>query len=164
MPAQTQKAAPPPAPPAPPKASDATAATRSLIREIASQRSRQTTVLTRRRDKLTPGSMDWPTNQNSGTALTQPLTPIANPSPNPVFTPPLAGQPILDSGFASPDYGGPTPSPTGGVYTGANDWLDNLNPVNPLSPTFGGESPFFPTPPAVDDHTEEYTPHLSYLL
>lgn len=53
---QTAPSAPKtPAPPTPPNASEGTAATRALVRDVASQRSYQTTVLTRLRDKLIPG-------------------------------------------------------------------------------------------------------------
>ena len=47
-----------PPPPTPPNASVATEATKALVRDVASQRSYQTTVLTRQRDHLIPGAIN----------------------------------------------------------------------------------------------------------
>ena len=54
-----QQAPKPAAPPAPPAPSSATAATRYLLRDVASQRSRSTTILGRVRETLTPGTNDF---------------------------------------------------------------------------------------------------------
>ncbi len=99
--------APPAPPPAPPKASAATEATSRLIRDIASQRSRSTTVLTRRRDKLIPGVTDW---KPAGTALTQNVTPLTPMSPPPTSLPPPP--------LAPPGPG--MPAPVTGTITGTN--------------------------------------------
>lgn len=146
--ANQQQKAPPAPPPAPPKASEATAATKYLIRDIASQRSRQTTVLTRERNKLTPGNLAQP--------FTTVLTSSGNNSPEPLPT----GQTVTDTGAFLPGasgsdgmpYSGPYDNDAGGL--GFNSWGDPFNnPFNnpfspygpsvgiqydPVSPTFGG--------------------------
>lgn len=151
--ANQQQKAPPAPPPAPPKASEATAATKYLIRDIASQRSRQTTVLTRERTKLIPGQ--------NGSLITRP-TPAVDSTVYPV--PPWVDTPVPQRPGPAPDnptiYGTPEANPVqssiggpivlGPQWAGPGGWLPEvIAAADPLSPTFGQQ----PISPAfVDDH------------
>lgn len=141
--ASQQQKAPPAPPPAPPKASEATAATRYLIRDIASQRSRSTTVLTRERTKLIPGQdgslLTRPTPATDSTVY--PTTPWVD-TPVPQRPGPAADNPTI---YGTPEVN-PVQSSIGGPivlgpqWAGPGGWLDSvMTNVNNPSPTFGGE-------------------------
>lgn len=106
----------PAAPPAPPKASAATASSRSLIRDIASQRSRSTTVLAgRTRTLLTPGStLGFDTHAHDY---------------NPVIVPNANTQP-----------GGATPNYSNGLYD-TDPYGTGYNPLYPEYPVIAGQEP-----------------------
>lgn len=99
--APAAKPAPPPTPPTP---SSATTGTRSLIRDVAGQRSRGTTVLAnRQRDRLTPGLTPGFLIPNSG--FNPVFNPPSNPAPAPAPTPTPSAPPN--------EGGGGNPAPPG---------------------------------------------------
>ncbi len=122
------------APPAPPPASTDTSATERLIRDVTGLRSYQTTVLTRRRDHLVPG-----------TGL--PGRPAAPSSPLAPFVP--SNTPVGPGGDAVVEHGNPNPFP----------WPPQATPIAPIPDPFTPMPPI--NLPPIPDFRDFYTPTVA---
>lgn len=139
--------APPPTPPAP---STATVSTRSLLTDWVAQRSRISTVLTRPREKLIPGSSDYFVPDNRISFAPPSVPGLITPPDTGGYTPPVPpisggsqGTGSTDDNPAQPWGSGIIPGaqdtdvgPGGSVF-GPGGLIDQFNNQDPVSPTFG---------------------------